>query len=732
MLCSTLRRLGPRAASLAPPLGSGARSYNFGTAQYDGAFAREGIPDPDTSQLRSGALAYLAAHDDSAWHTDPVATLLRGARPAADGGETALPTADAFERENGAALNASAAQVDAIIAHMNGYAPPAGRVDWRAEVRSMEAEVFGEHAGLLIGNQAMDFGKQDGVTEIEESLQANVVEQRLNDQLLAAELRGEITINRAPAYVGCVSNFSNFLDLSRKVLRNIELGVPVVVLSRSNTTQHMYRWAALLARELMPKHGVDAGLLTYAAANRAEKQRIFDEASPDCPMYFTCSREVAQDLRKLHGPVMSSTGGPNTLVATELTPAVAEAIRLSAMIENSGQCTALRHAVVPGVGSAELEAMFDGAPTSAGPVASLAAGRCDGLFDFSGNIFEHVPGYTRHGEHADIAYRVSASLPAQGDIEEQWRNVYVDVTSPDVPVSDGAFAAQLARWLVDNQPITLAINGDRALAKTLFETTGQVVYTVGTLENPALTCQARPQDGEVFGEFPVRRELAAHTKYPVVVPTPTPAYNATYTRAHLASRGANSSVSCLPPALSFCAPLLRAVGDDVARGYLVELCEYFADACATNPKVGHNQGARTALYGLQTTPRNGQLNFVRCAGGATTMADVAPFVLPFFATSAFELLRVSCDPADAALAETLAALGFVVAVEDDAAFDARVAAEQPYNVIEPALPGGEYPLMGQFVSLLLCLGHIKSTTPNDDAFVADFSTSPKWLQLRKA
>ena len=72
------------------------------------------------------------------------------------------------------------------------------------------------------------------------------------------------------------------------------------------------------------------------------------------------------------------------------------------------------------------------------------------------------------------------------------------------------------------------IDDDMFYARKLFEKTGQVVYTVGHEGNVALTCQARPQEGEVFGEFPVRLDLAKYTRYPVLVPSPTPAYNCHY------------------------------------------------------------------------------------------------------------------------------------------------------------------------------------------------------------
>ena len=660
----------------------------------------------------------------------PVVTLLGGsALPTA--GCARVPTVDAFKRENGAAIHATPEQVDAVLSHMATYAPPAR--DCREAVRAVEREIFAEHAAFLVGNQALDFSKQDGITEIEESVQANVVERRLNDALFADELAGRLEINRAPAIVGCVSNFSNFLDLCRKTLRNLELGVPVVILSRSNVTQHMFRWSELLV-QLCDKHGVDKGMVTYLSASLEEQRRVFQTCAPDSPMYFTCSRGIAQILRELHGPVMSSTGGPNTLVSTSLTPAVSEAVRMSATIENAGQCTALRHAVIPGVTEDDVARIFDGVPVVTGAQQSLTDREFAGVFDFAGDVFEVEDGYTVHAENSNIAFKHSASLPAPG-IDEHWRNVYADVTSPASGAIDDATVDDLSRWLVDNQPITLAVNdatGDFSLAQKLFEQTGQVVYTVGTLDEPALTCQARPQDGEVFGEFPVRGEMSKFTKYPVVVPSPTPAYNAHYTQAYLEQRGvvAGQDGDGMSSAV---AAFVAAGSTPAVRGYLALTHEYLLGALSENPKPG--LGDRETLYGLQTTPHNGQLNFLRCAAGET-FDDIAPHLFPFFVTSAMPQLRVSLASGSEALAAQLREHGVECAIEDEDAFMARGDVADAYNVIRPRdalfdFKSGEWPLMGQFISLYFCCGHIKAAGPAAAVgFVDAFKGSKKWLKMR--
>jgi hypothetical protein len=50
-------------------------------------------------------------------------------------------------------------------------------------------------------------------------------------------------------------------------------------------------------------------------------------------------------------------------------------------------------------------------------------------------------------------YRQSSSLPPIG-VEEHWRNVVADVTSPGHDVTDERFTSELAEWLVKNQVLT--------------------------------------------------------------------------------------------------------------------------------------------------------------------------------------------------------------------------------------------------------------------------------------
>ena len=545
----------------------------------------------------------------------------------------------------------------------------------------------------------------------------------MNDLLLEDESSGKIVIDRSPAFVGCVSNFSNFLDLFRKTIRNLEVGVPCVVLSRSNTTQHMYRWAVLL-RSLMAKHGVDSGMVTYLSADLPEIKRVFASSPSTCPMHITCSRDLAKSVKSGHPNTLSSTGGPNTLVAPTLTPQVKEAIRFSAMIENSGQCTALRHAVVKADSDEEVESLFAGAPVVTTPQDSLRAGEFAGIF--ADSPVEPTPaGYTKV-DGLNAHYKVSTSLPEDG-VEEYWRKVFVDVTSPSEPLKAGSESANdLASWLVRNQPISLAVNEDMALGRYLFERTGQVVYTVGTSENPALTCQARPQEGEIFGEFPVRSELQEYTKFPVVVPTPTAAYNAGYDEGYLAEVGSNTGLAQFG---------LQALDDRISsplvKGYCVEVLSYLRDS--VGPKDGY--GARTALWGLQRPPLDGRVTVIRAESGST-VDDIAAKLVVFAATNARDQVMVSLEEGGE-IEEAVKACGVVCTVEDGASWSSRSSSGDHYNLVTGGGlgKGGDgygverFPMVGQFVSLYLGVGHVKSTKGGDEEFKEFFRESEKWLKM---
>lgn len=697
-------------------------SYNFATQDFH-KFLKP-TPGIDTDALRVETVKRMEAFNPQSWHDAPIRTVLNG-QEIRDAGDHEVDTVDAFNTVNGKQTVSPGHVVDRIINHVQTYKAPT--VDNREAIRKIEDIFFsGPLAADLVARQALDFHKQDGITEIEESVQALRVERNINDALFADELAGKVVIRRDVAFVGAVSNFTNFLDLCRKMIRNIELGVPVVVLSRSNTTQHMYRYTLELL-DLMKEHGVDLGLVTYCSCSIEDQRRLL-AASKGSPMYFTGSREVSTKIKEVMPKLMSSTGGPNTMVVGPgaFTPEVAEAARMSNMIEHKGQCTALRHLVVAKGSLDDLHAVYKSTPAPGTAKDSLR------LKEFSAPLRELskpvADGYsTIQAGDLEVAVRVNGAHPP-AEINEQWREAYIDLTTPE-SLGD-AELSELAAWLNREQPISLAMNCSTEASMKLFENTAMVVYTVGTLDKnaPALTCQARPQEGECFGEFPPRHMLDDVTYFPVVVPSSTPGYNTTYAPDHLKSLGSAATSSWgLSSSLEGALQLVEHCDTDEQKGYCRLLLEYLADA-TTGPHRGY--GPRTPLFGLQRPPLEGGDCCVRLGDGAS-VSDAVRFILPFVATNARSQLTVSVPPSlsHAALA-VMEQQGLTVVRESDDAFHSR--SSNFWNAISLPLAtplDPEFPLAAHFVSRLFPLGHIKSVLPNDEAFVSTYAASAKWLRL---
>lgn len=724
------------------PLSLQRRGYNFASHKYAACFGN--LDKPNSAELRTATVELLDKFDTDLWYSDPIRTVLNG--QIIRGGAEVI-TVNAFAEENGLMEHATEEVVDDVIAHMKSYKPPSK--DLRSVFRVIEQELLStDIAAQLVANQAMDFKKQDGITEIEESVEANTVERRLNDGLMAAEEAGRVAIQRNPALVGCVSNFSNFLDLFRKVLRNMELGVPVVVLSRSNTAQHCYRWFQILT-DLMAKHDVDQGMCTHLACSIHQQRRVM-KANPASPLYFTGSRPVSAAIKEVCPKLMASTGGPNTMVVAEWNDQVAEAARLSAVIENSGQCTAMRHLVGPSLTEQDIDATFADCARVVDSKEALAGSHFAAVFQKQDKTFsvDTSHGYLQQSSGLPMAYKVSTSLPSD-EIDEKWRQCYVDVTAltpedlassilpPPSTTSSAPSTAELkplddvARWLVKHQPISLAVNAPTfehafRLAGRLFERSCMVVYTVGAEDKPGLTAQARPQDAEIFGEFPPRSQLTTYTRFPVVGPSSTPGYDTTYTSTYLRENAAND-----PPAgLSYIKPLIFACADFEMQGYLYLQLKYLNEACGSDtPRRAF--GARTALWGLQRPPLDDSVSVIRCEAN-TRVDEFAPFVLPFVVTNARTQLRVSVHPENAAVRAVLDALekkGVSVAVAVEESIGER---GDEWNVV--SLPkAGEFErcLVGHHTSLLFPLGHIKSTRGEDEEFISFFSASAKWLRLAR-
>ena len=425
------------------------RAFHFASPAYQTALTAPPTA-ADRTALRRAALKALSNSDatKARWHAEPVSSLLNN--KALTGGAR-VETVDAFGTTNGAQLLASADEMAALTTHATSFAPP--RVDLRDAVRRVEASLLapdGPYAGVLIANQTLDFGKQDGVTEIEEAIQANPVEQRLNDELWSAEGVGAIAIPRRTILVPCVSNFSHFLDMCRKTLRSIELGIPVMVLSRSHTSQYPYRWVEALSSELAAA-GVDPGYLSFCSADLPNQQALIkavaDAAKADpsladaapTPFLFTGARDLAHAIKRdVCEGVIASTQGPNLMVALGLPKGVATAAAMSATIENSGQCTAMRVLVAPAANlkkqskggysalDQSVESLFElesyGCAHTDNAPSFLAHGQFAGLLDppptnAMGKQPTTPSGYTTHPVSWDL---VPCALDATGHGKHWW------------------------------------------------------------------------------------------------------------------------------------------------------------------------------------------------------------------------------------------------------------------------------------------------------------------------
>lgn len=628
-------------------------------------------------------------------------------------GGKAIETVNALGEVNGRQEYATEDQIKALKDHISSI--QSNQTDLREPLRRIEQKLLTEHAGFLIGNQCIDFQKQDGVTEMEEAVMANHVERALNDLVLRDESSGKIVVNRKPIYVSAVSNFTNFLDLFRKTIRNLELGIPCVILGRSNTAQHSFRWARLVM-QLLEEENIDPGMITFLSCPLLDIKDILQSCQEHTGnLYSTCSRELAQAIKSEYPNTVSSTGGPNTLVTTDWSnPAVCDAIRMSANIESSGQCTALRHVVAPiGTTEEEVTALLNDTTNIASADQALRQGAFDCVF--SGHQGSQPgpsadEGYVRHIS-ADASFRVLEDrLPPNG-IEEYWRRVVVDVSALNV---EDHFD-ELVDWLNTNQPITLGVNGKTReesleLGFGLWERTGLVVNTIGSPEYPALTCQARPQEGEIFGEFPPRRLLNSHTKFPVVVPSSTPSYDASYTKEFLEEQGQMQAGGKV-------GSFLKDLSDEKIKGYCIILYQYLLDATMQNPKRGYGTG-RTCVYGLQRPPL-GTTSYLKCN---SSINDIAPYLFLFFATNADCQVVVVSENDD--IKDFCKKHGIATADSVD-----KSSIKPGDNHVEVFAPFTDFPMVGNFIMTLFPVGHIKSTTPSDEEFVARVWNLQKWLRL---
>ena len=113
-----------------------------------------------------------------------------------DGGKSE-DTPDAFGNVVGKMVMATPSQLQEVIALVKDLRANPPKADQRDLFRAIEKDIFDFQADALVGHQAMDFHKQDGLTEIEESVKANYVERQLNDDRRYTDARVDEHVHAA-------------------------------------------------------------------------------------------------------------------------------------------------------------------------------------------------------------------------------------------------------------------------------------------------------------------------------------------------------------------------------------------------------------------------------------------------------------------------------------------------------------------------------------------------------
>ena len=199
----------------------------------------------------------------------------------------------------------------------------------------------------------------------------------------------------------------------------------------------------------------------------------------------------------------------------------------------------------------------------------------------------------------------------------------------------------------------MAVNDDSwDLKRRFFEATGLVVYTFGTkAKGYALTAQARPQDGEIFGEFPPRKDLDLVSRYPMMNPLPCSAWNTVFAEEYLIAHGKDkvSDANVNPRVKS----LVDKIENSAYKGYAHLLVEYLTDACTHNPYTvsKENGTVRTAYFGMQRPPIIENYVTLINYGGPANNDLFLLHILPFAITNSHSQCVVNLSNGEESLKE---------------------------------------------------------------------------------